>query len=87
MRDIQFILQCYCCQGKTKCVSKIPSTPTRGKKEGKKIQIMRYCERCGKPNLINVPETWDKRGPVLGDEDDFLGYSEGILILQGGQPE
>jgi len=87
MREIQFILQCYSCKGETKCVSKIPSTPARGRKEGKKIQIKRDCERCGKPNLINVPETWDERGPVLGDKDDFLGYSEGIPILQGDQPE
>ena len=84
MPDKLFKLRCTYCSGETKVHIEVPTT--RGKK-GKKIQITRYCEHCSKPNLINVPDTWDESGLVLGDEDDFLGYSEGIPILQGGPSE
>ncbi len=82
MSDKLFKLHCTYCSRETKIIIEVP--PTRGKKR-KQIQITRYCEHCNKPNLITVPETWDERSPVLGD--GFLGYSEGIPILQGEQPE
>jgi hypothetical protein len=83
MPDKLFKLHCIYCSGETKIIIEVPTT--RGKKR-KKIQITRYCEFCNKPNLITVPETWDERSPVLGD-GGFLGYSEGIAILQGEQPQ
>lgn len=80
MPDKLFKFRCVYCSGDTKIHIEVPAT---GGKKGKKIQITRYCEHCSKPNLISVSETSDGKGLVLGDEDDFLGYSEGIPILQG----
>jgi hypothetical protein len=85
MADKLFKLRCTYCSGETKIIIEVPPA-MRGKKR-KKIQITRYCEHCNKPNLIVVPETWDERNPVLGDDDGFLGYSEGIPILEGEKPE
>src|SRR2546430_6776884 len=85
MRDKVFILQCDYCKGETKIIIKLPSSPARGRKKGKKIQIIRICEHCNRANILTVPETWDERQPVLGDEEGVLGYSDGIPVLQGEQ--
>jgi hypothetical protein len=85
MRDKTFLLQCAYCQGETKIIIKLPSTSTRGRKKGKKIQIIRNCEQCNRANILTVPETWEERQPVLGGEGSFLGYTNGIPIIRGEQ--
>jgi hypothetical protein len=82
MPDKLFKFRCVYCSNETKIHVEVPTT---GGRKGKKIQIARYCEHCRKPNLIDISETWDETGLVLGDEDGVLGYSEGIPILQGEQ--
>ena len=57
---------------------------TTGQKRS--IQVTEYCEHCHRPNILNVPSTWDFSPLVLGDDDDFLGYSEGIPVLRGKRP-
>lgn len=44
-------------------------------------QIGRYCER-GHLNIITLPDTWDVRPLVLG-EDDVIGEQDGIPVVQG----
>lgn len=46
------------------------------------IEKKTYCKYCNHLNLIKIPNTWDPRPLVLGD-DDFLGYNKGIPVLQG----
>jgi hypothetical protein len=83
MRDKAFIMQCTYCQGETKIIIKLPQVSARGRKKGKQIQIVRTCQYCNRANLLTIPETWDERQPVLGDDKGILGYSNGIPILQG----
>lgn len=85
MADKPFKLSCTYCSRETKISIDVPLA-TRGTKR-KKTQITRYCEQCNKPNLIVVPETWDERNSVLSRDNVFLGYSEGIPLLQGEKPE
>ena len=85
MADTQktFLLHCdYSdCGKETKIILTVPA-PRRGKKE-KKIQLVRYCEHCQRPNLINVLESWDFSSPILGDDHPVLRWDDGIPVLQG----
>jgi hypothetical protein len=78
----EFILRCAHCRKDTRIVIEAPksSASTRGK-QVKKIQLVRYCEHCNRPNILNVPETWDDDSLVLGD--NVVGYSSGIPVIEG----
>lgn len=81
MLEKECSFRCAYCGATTNIIVKIPDTPAMA--SAKRAQLLQYCKDCNSPNIINVPGDWDFRPLVLGDEDDFLGYSDGIPILQG----
>lgn len=86
-KDKEFQLRCpYSDCGKvTRIVLTVPgSTTQRRRKQDKKIQVVRYCEHCNRPIIINVPETWDGSDLYLGNA--AIGSHNGITILQGEKP-
>ncbi len=51
--------------------------------QSKKISVVQYCEHCNRANKLEVPDNVDVHVFILGRDKDFLGYSEGIPVLQG----
>ncbi len=84
MPERTFMLQCAHCSGETKIIIEVPkkSISMRGKK-GKKIQLTRYCEHCNRPNIINVPETWDENPLTFGDDHPIIGSRNGVPVIKG----
>ncbi len=86
MPDKTFLLRCAYtdCGKETKIILEPPSASRRGKRE-KKIQLTRYCEHCNRPNIINVPDSWDPSPsrPVLGDDKWIVDTHDGIPVIQG----
>jgi hypothetical protein len=84
-RDKEYLLSCPYrsdCGKETRIILTVPASSTRrGRKQDKKIQLIRYCENCNRPIVINVPETWDGSDLYLGDA--VAGSRNGITILQG----
>jgi hypothetical protein len=84
MEEKTFLLRCgYSdCGKETKIILK--AARKKGKQE-KKIQLTRYCEHCNRPNIINVPESWDPRPSrlVYGDDKWIVDYNNDIPVIQG----
>jgi hypothetical protein len=85
MADTQktFLLRCAYsdCGKETKIILAIPARRRRKKEQN--IQLVRYCEYCQRPNIINVPESWDYSSPILGDDHPVLRWDNGIPVIQG----
>ena len=84
MAEKKLILQCVHCHGETKLIVEVSSA--RGSVRGKpvkKIQIVRYCEHCNRPNILHVPEQWDESPLVLGDGYRVTGYHGDIPVIEG----
>ncbi len=88
MADIEKIFLLHCaysdCGKETRIIIIVPARRSRQKE--KKIQLVRYCEHCNRPNIINVPESWDFSSPVLGDDNPVLRWNGGIPVIQGEKP-
>ena len=82
MPNKTFILRCAHCRKDTRIIIEVPksSASTQGK-QVEKIQFVRYCEHCNRPNILNVPETWDDSSLVLGD--NVVCYSSGTPVIEG----
>ena len=81
MPDNTFMLQCAHCGGETKIIIEVPKKSTSMR--GKKIQLTRYCEHCNRPNIINVPETWNESPLILGDDNPIVGSRNGVPLIKG----
>lgn len=85
-RDKEFLLRCAYedCRKETRIMLAVPAPSVRrsGKQE-KKIQLTRNCEHCNRPNIINVPQTWNSSELILGGS--VVDSRNGIAILQGEQ--
>ena len=79
MLDKQFIFRCYHCGGDTEITISVPAELTTN---AGKIKEEKYCQYCNRLNMIEIPDSWDPNPPVLND-NVFLGYKNGIPIVQG----
>ncbi len=79
MLDKQFVFRCYFCGGDTEITISVPEGLLTS---SKKIKEEKYCRYCNRLNMIEILETWDFNPPVL-DDTIFLGYKNGIPIIQG----
>ena len=89
MEEKTFLLRC----GYSDCVKETKIILTAAQKKGKrkkgkqekKIQLTRYCEHCKRPNIINVPESWDPHPSrlVYGDYKWIVEYNNDIPVIQG----
>jgi len=88
MGEKTFMLRCgYSgCGKETKIILAAASSRGRGKQE--KIQLTRYCEHCNRPNIINVPTSWDPNPSqlVYGEEKWVVGSRDGVPVIQGEKP-
>ncbi len=82
MSEQQLIFRCFNCGLDTTLVVKVSQQAAAS---GKMISVVRYCEHCNRPNRIEVPENVDMHSFILGRDKGFLGYQQGIPILQGEQ--
>ena len=88
MPEIRYVFRCYFdqCHQLTEVVHNIPDTrKASGEGSSQKIEVTRYCAHCNRPNIIEVPEWWEPGSLVLGKDAAFLGYRDGIPLLQGKQ--
>lgn len=86
MTEKRCLVRCYHCGGDTEIKLQVPeSTGAVAAASNQTIQKKVYCDFCNRLNIIDIPSTWDSHPLVLGDED-FLGYSRGIPIVQGKKP-
>ena len=76
--DKHFILRCAHCGLETKLIISVPEAAlARG---NKMIQLIRYCEHCNQPNIINIPKSWDISSPTL---DNTIDSDSGLPVLRG----
>ena len=80
MPEQQLIMRCAYCGFDTILVVKVAKQAATS---GKKISVVRYCEHCNRPNQFEVSENLDAHAFILGQDKDFLGYRQGVPILQG----
>ncbi len=76
----QLIFRCAYCGKKTTVIVNVSGQMAA---QSKKISVVQYCEHCDRANKLEVPDNVDVHVFILGRDKDFLGYSEGIPILQG----
>ena len=77
-KELRFI--CAYCSQETTLIVNMPRPQAT---QSKKIPIVRYCEHCNKPNKLLVPDNIDVHTFILGEDEGFLGYRDGIPTLQG----
>lgn len=77
-KELTFI--CWNCQKETAVIVTAAKPMAT---QSKKISVVRYCEHCNHPNKLEVPDNVDVHEFILGKDKDFLGYSEGVPLLQG----
>ena len=82
MTSKTLIFRCGYCSCETAITINVSQTQLSGNSTN--INIVRYCQYCEHKNIISIPETWDSNPLVLGD-NNFLGYKEGIPIIQGSR--
>lgn len=79
-RRIKFRCAYTDCGQTTQLVVDIPV----GSRPSDKKEKLVYCEHCNRPNLISVPQTWDRSSPVLSD--GVVGHNDSIPVVQGRKP-
>jgi hypothetical protein len=89
MGERTFLLRCGFsdCGKETKIIlAAPPASRRRGKQE--MIQLTRYCEHCNRPNIINVPRSWDSNPSrlVYGEDKWIVGSRDDMAIIQGEKP-
>jgi hypothetical protein len=89
MGERTFVLCCgYSDCGKETKIILAAAASSRGRGKQEKIQLTRYCEHCNRPNIINVPESWDPNPSrfVYGDDKWVVGSRDGVPVIQGEKP-
>lgn len=84
MRDKRLAFRCYHSACKDdEPLELIVTLPDNQLSSGGTKEKLVYCER-NHMNLITIPDTWDIRSLVLGD--DILWPQGGVPIVQGRKP-
>ncbi len=79
-----YIVRCYYCGEDTEITVQIPQASSTGVSRTKEKEVL--CDHCKHVNLITISRDMGVHPPVLGDDNDLLGYSKGIPIVQGKKP-
>lgn len=76
-----YIVRCYYCGDDTEITIQIPQAALSSNSQTKEKEVL--CDHCKHVNFITISRDMDVHPAVLGDDDDLLGYSKGIPIVQG----